>query len=101
MTAIISDGEVGGSLFSQKIWIPIQMMTPFHFNLVTFLIVVVKRLSNSGSPLVGNFFSYEIETFVLEGLLMGKGGTRRRMEGTSCRAFCKISQIKSTEWGHI
>ena len=32
---------------------------------------------------------------------MGRGGTRRRMEGTSYRAFCKIRQIKSAEWGHI
>ena len=95
MIAIINDGEVGGFLFSQKIWIPIQMMTPFHFNLVMFLIVVVKMISNSGSPLVGIFFSYEFETFVLERLLMGKWGIRRRMVGISCRAFCKISQIKS------
>ena len=32
---------------------------------------------------------------------MGKGGRRRRMEGTSCRSFCKIGQIKSAEWEHI
>ena len=71
------------------------MTTPFHFNLVMFLIVVVKRISNSGSPLVGIFFSYEFETFFLERLLMGKWGIRRRMVGITCRAFCKISQIKS------
>ena len=72
------------------------MKTPFHFNLVTFLIVVVKRISNSGSPFMGIFFSYKFKNFVLERLLMGKWGTRRRMEGTRCRAFYKISQIKST-----
>ena len=69
-----------------------------HFNLVMFLVTMMKRISGFGSPLVG-IFSYEFENVVSGGLLVGKGGTR--VEGKSCGAFCKISQIKSAEWGRI